>query len=152
MTWLVICSKPHQEGRAEINLGRQSSVISQVYCPYVQIFGKTRPLFPNYLFVKVLEDYNTRTIQNTYGVRSIVKIGENVATISEGNIEEIKSREEDGVVKLCPYVAGQQLKWGNFPVIFENMLDDTRCSVLFTLLGKSTHKILPVAQLDAGVR
>lgn len=147
--WLVVCSKPQQEGRAEINLRQQ---LYEVYCPRFYSRACMKPLFPNYLFVRLFPDMPIRTIPSTYGVRDYIRVGDEPATVSDSAIREIKSREaNDGVIRLCPYQAGDAVVWGHIPAIFEGMVDDDRCSVLFSMLGKTNHKVLRLADLAPAV-
>ena len=147
--WLVIATKPCQENRAELNLRRQPEIISEVYLPRVKIFGKIKALFPSYIFVKVANgNHNTRVISNRYGVRTVIRIGENLATVANDHIDEIREREaSDGIIRLNPFNHGDPVKWGDIPAIFEEMVDDDRCSILFSMLGRETHKVLRLQDL-----
>lgn len=144
--WWVVCSKPSQEWRAEVNLRRQFGL---VYCPRIYSLGCTKPLFPSYLFVKPSGDEPVHAIRNTYGVRNLVHVGNSIATISNDAINEIKSRESRGAVRLEPFKPGQSVMWGHIPVIYDSMVDDDRCGVLFSMLGRSNYKVLRVAELHA---
>ena len=147
--WLVVATKPCQEGRAEFNLRRQPDLISEVYLPRIKIFGKIKALFPSYLFVKVAnQNAEVRVISNTYGVRTLIRIGENLATVANDQILTIREREaSDGIIRQCPFIPGEQVKWGNIPVTFDGMVDDDRCNVLFSMLGKTNHKVLRLSDL-----
>lgn len=149
MNWLVVASKPQQESRAEVNLRRQSM---EVYCPRIQFKATMRALFPRYLFVRINGSGDQpRLIRNSYGVHSLVSFGLEPATVTDNQIGEIKSREyptKPGVVKLCPYKSGESVMWGLVPAIFEEMVDDDRCRVLFSMLGKANHKVLSISQLQ----
>jgi transcription antitermination factor NusG len=142
MSWLVVASKPQQESRAEVNLRRQFML---VYCPRIFQRACTKPLFPGYLFVQT-EHFGS--IANTYGVRALIMVGDQPATVSDDQIQEIKSRAgNDGIIRLNPYKHGDKVNWGNIPAMFEGMIDDDRCSVLFSMLGKTNHKVLRVSDL-----
>ena len=148
--WLVVCSKPSQETRAEVNLRRQFGL---VYCPRIYVRGTTKPLFPSYLFVKPVNGEPIHAIMNTFGVRNLVKIGLEPATLSDSAINEIKARESTaGIVKLCPFKPGDVLEWSRWgdqiPLIYQDMVDDDRCMVLFSMLGRSNYKILRTDELS----
>lgn len=144
MTWLVVCSKPQQETRAEFDLCRQRM---QTYCPRMHRKACTEPLFRGYLFVRQSEDpAQLRLISYSAGVRDVLTVNAQPATVGELEISNIRSREQHGV--FYPFKLGDPVKWGSMPAIFEGMLDEARCAVLFSLLGASHRKILSPSQLE----
>lgn len=146
MDWLVVATKPQQESRAEVNLRRQ---MFEVYCPRFYSRACMKPLFPSYLFVKLFPGMAIRSIPSTYGVRNLICVGDQPATVSDSAIREIRSREaNDGVIRLCPFNAGDAVMWGHIPAIFEGMIDDDRCGILFGMLGRTNHKVLRIRDLE----
>ena len=149
MSWLVVATKPQQESRAETNLRRQ---FMNVYCPRIYSRACMKPLFPSYLFVLLEEPSQIRTIPNTYGVRGIIKFGDEPATVSEEQITAIKSRERNGI--FYPFKQGDSVSWKMGLVgIFDSMVDDddSRCKVLFSMLGKGIHKVLRLNDIKPAI-
>ncbi len=144
MNWLVVCSKPCQESRAEFDLRRQQM---QVYCPRIHRKACTEPLFRGYLFVRETDDpAQVRLISYSHGVRALLSVNNQPSTVTHEQIANIKSREQHGI--FYPFKPGDEVKWGSMPAIFEGMVDDARCSVLFSMLGASHRKILNPSQLE----
>jgi transcriptional antiterminator RfaH len=61
-------------------------------------FDVRRALFPGYLFVEGKEPFTIRSINGTYGVRSIVRCGATPAFLPASFIASLKAREVDGVI------------------------------------------------------
>jgi transcriptional antiterminator RfaH len=59
-----------------------------------------RPLFPGYLFVECKEPFALRSINGTYGVRSIVRCGAAPAYLPASFISSLKAREVDGLIGI----------------------------------------------------
>ena len=79
--WAVVNTHPHREHVALENLQRQEF---WAYCPVIsrrrsharRVTTVLRPLFPGYLFVKILGDVQRwRPILSTEGIRSVVITG-----------------------------------------------------------------------------
>ena len=76
----------------------------------------------------------------------MLRVGDEIATISNHEIVQIRDREDrDGIIRL--FKRGDAVHWGDIPAIFEEMIDDERCSILFSMLGRANHKVLRVADL-----
>lgn len=62
---------------------------------------KTGPLFPGYLFVRVIDRW--RVLERTMGVVSVVKTGETPARCPDEEIAALLARTDpDGIVRLPP--------------------------------------------------
>ncbi|HKZ96473.1 MAG TPA: transcriptional activator RfaH [Hyphomicrobiaceae bacterium] len=107
MRWFAVNSLPHQESRAETNLARQGF---QAFLPRLR---KARSharradvvleaMFPGYLFVSFAEESTPwRSINGTYGVRSIIMGGGRPAPLPRGFCEELLAQADaDGVVAV----------------------------------------------------
>ncbi len=57
-----------------------------------------RPLFPGYLFVEYKEPFTIRSINGTYGVRSIVRNGAAPGLLPASFIASLRAREVDGLI------------------------------------------------------
>ncbi len=149
--WFVVVTKPQQEGRAVENLLRQPQVASEVYWPRFRQNGRIRPLFPNYLFMRIPgENPRLTTVRSTFGCTGVLCIGVQPATVSGDEIDELRQREGPlGLVTLCQFKSGDDVLFGVIPAKFQEMLDEERCSVLFSIFGRSTHKILGLSEIRA---
>ena len=116
--WVAVSTHPHREQMALDNLLRQRF---QAYCPVVRrrrsharrVEEVLRPLFPGYLFVKVGSGRsNWRPILSTYGVRTLVRCGEQPSLVDARFIDALKAREVGGAIVRpeVPYQVGQQVQ------------------------------------------
>ena len=121
--WIVINTHPHREHIALENLRRQDF---HAYCPMIRrrrsharrVEMVLRPLFPNYLFVRTEPQFGRwRPILSTYGVRSVVRAGEEPSLVDEGLITSLKARELDGAIvrPANPYKVGQEVRISSGP-------------------------------------
>lgn len=147
--WVVINTHPHKEHFALENLARQSF---ESYCPMlkrqVRHARKTRdvlrPMFPGYVFTAVSRDMQLwRPILSTFGVRSVVRMGDKLGFLPNSFIQSLKVREVDGVISkpISPYKIGQNVRMvagpfeGLVATIIE-MNDNDRLVVLMELLNR----------------
>lgn len=121
--WVAINTHPHRERIAVENLQRQEFI---VYCPSelkrVRHARRTQdalyPLFPGYVFAEVLPERTPwRRILSTYGVRSLIRFGEQPAYVDDGFIAELRAREVDGVIvrPATSYCVGQAVRLNGGP-------------------------------------
>jgi len=148
MHWYVIRTKPHQERRAEFQL-RQLSI--ETFLPLLRHKKKIRrqektvvePLFPSYLFGRFDINDRYRAVNFARGVLNIVEFGSRPAEVSEGLIQAIKERLEDGYVTPKPecFHQGQivQIKGGPLTgldaVFIRELTGQHRVLVLLKILG-----------------
>ena len=159
-SWAAVNAHPHREHMALDNLARQGFT---AYCPVVRrrcsharrVEEVLRPLFPGYLFVRVSPERNCwRPILSTYGVRTLVRCGDQPGLIDPGLIEALKAREVEGVI-LRPAVAyqvGQQVRVNTaaFDGIVATILEldeKGRLIVLFDLLNRPVRVHVDAAQV-----
>lgn len=101
--WLIASFKSNEIKRVKINLLNQKF---EYYLPKVIIkkFNskpKEEVLFPGYIFVNTcLENYST--LQYTFGIKSIIKFGQNIAYISNEDINAMKMAEQES--KIDPII------------------------------------------------
>ncbi len=102
--WIAVNTHPHKEQLAIDNLSRQNF---HSYCPMIRrrlgrgrrTVDALRPLFPGYVFVQVAQVRSKwRPILSTYGVRSVIRCGDELSYIEDGFIHSLKQREIDGAV------------------------------------------------------
>ena len=104
-SWFIISTKPKQEFIAEKNL---QSLGADVYLPlYKKIQKKNKqkievvsPLFSGYLFAhfSITEMYHK--VRYTRGVKSVLGNNQYLWTLEAEKVNDIRSREKDGVVVL----------------------------------------------------
>ena len=104
--WFLIYTKPRQEERAKENLENQGN---EAFLPMVasedtkqpQSFS-SKPMFPRYLFAKIIvENNNWTNIKSTRGVSHVVVFGENLTKVPNSVIDYLKSKVDDNdVLKL----------------------------------------------------
>jgi transcriptional antiterminator RfaH len=103
-----------------------------------------RPLFPGYLFVRINPDAQRwRPMLSTYGVRTLVRCGNQLSLIEDAFIRSLKAREIEGVIArpASPFFVGQQVRLagaafdGLVATIIE-MHERDRLTVLMQLLNR----------------
>lgn len=150
--WIVCSTHVNQEQLAITHLKRQQY---DIYCPmYIKSITHARrvdkvkrPLFPGYMFVHAdpVQD-NWRPVLSTMGIRSVVRFGENLGTLSDDFIQSLRSREQDGhiVTPAHRYRVGQhvQINGGPFDGVVATILsmdDNERLVVLMDIMRRSVH-------------
>ena len=149
--WIVINTQTHRENVALENLRRQRF---EAYCPMIRRQRRhrgrfrevLRPLFPSYLFVATSSDRSWRPILSTYGVRRVIRFGEEAGYLAPEFIERLREREVEGVIAKPPtaYAEGQEIRIsrGPFDGLIAKILevqDDERLIVLLSMLGQSVR-------------
>jgi transcriptional antiterminator RfaH len=130
--WFVVNTQPHKEALAIANLANQGFT---TYCPLVRRRIRharrsrdvLRPLFPGYVFVESAFDKSAwRPLLSTFGVRSLVRSGDEPSRLDPRFIEALRARENDGVIvaPASPYREGQQIR------IVEGPFDGTVATIL----------------------
>jgi transcriptional antiterminator RfaH len=149
--WVVINTLPHREQIAVASLHRQDF---DAYCPFVRrrrsharrVDTVLRPLFPNYLFVRVDDQLaHWRPILTTHGVRTIVRAGDDLSFIDDAFIANLKAREVDGAIVRppTPYRVGQQVQIaaGPFDRVIATIIDMDEKDRLVVLLDMMNRGI-----------
>lgn len=161
--WAVVNTHSHREEIALQNLKRQNFI---AYCPMIRrprSYGRRRittvlrPLFPSYLFVSTGANFGRwKPILSTYGVRSVVRNGQKIATIDDGFIAHLRAREVDGVIVRPsePYRIGQSVAiaegpFGGLVATIIDMNENNRVVVLLDLMNRRTSVTLSVHQVTA---
>jgi transcriptional antiterminator RfaH len=160
--WAVVNTHSHREETALQNLKRQNFI---AYCPMIRrhrsygrrIASVLRPLFPSYLFVSTGTNFGRwKPILSTYGVRTVVRNGQRIATIDDDFIAHLRAREVDGVVVRPsePYRIGQSVAiaggpFGGLMATIIDMNENDRIVVLLDLMNRSTSVTLSTHQVTA---
>ncbi len=153
--WYVIKTRPLQEEKAFLNLMMQGI---EVYFPkMIKKFwrkGKKlevlKPLFPGYIFAKFSIDTHYRKVSYTRGVLKVVSFGKFPIPLNDEEIEMIKIREENGVVKIEDrnFSTGDEIKVVRGPfnglegIFVRELSDKERVEVLLRFLFTKARIIL----------
>lgn len=161
--WAVARTKNQGESWAGANLERQGF---ECYMPRVLetsrtvVSGKScivavgKPLFPNILFVAVVNPW--RSILSTFGVAGIIMVGEAPALVRQIEIDELRGREDDnGMIQLAPALkcgdsvrvkdGGLKNQFG----IYDGLVGSERVRILIECLGRKTSFLVPRAIVEA---
>jgi transcriptional antiterminator RfaH len=118
---------------------------------------RTVPLFPGYLFVRVVDRWRIR--ERTQGVLKLVKFGDAPARCPDAEIAQLIARADpDGIVRLPPPPPAARLSPGatvviadgplqGFTAIYEGQTANERERVLIDLLGRQAPVDLRPSQL-----
>jgi len=156
-SWFVISTKPKQEFIAEQAL---KSLGANVYLPlYFKKVKKEKekvdvlcPLFSGYLFAQfpITEMYHK--VRFTRGVKSVLGNSECLWTINNEKIEDIRGREDNGIVKMKKkddaFKSGDRIliDEGDFDgwegVFFEDLPDNERAIIMLTSVSYSSKLIV----------
>ncbi len=146
MAWIVIQTKSNNELKATVNLQRQGYFvffpkILKHYTSFNTLKKRIKPLFPGYIFVNLKENQNWTKIRYTFGVKNIIKLGEEIYKIPNEIIKQIKDRcNTEDICKLIPLRKGDKVKIINkYPGligIFAEYIDEKRAFVFFELLRR----------------
>jgi transcriptional antiterminator RfaH len=156
--WFIVNSKPKQEFDAERNL---RTLDIPVYLPvYNKKIKKNRikvdrvtPLFSGYLFAQfdIRESY--QKVRYTRGVKTLLGCNEYLWTIADEKIQDIKSREDNGLVMLRKredhFRRGDRIliDEGDFEgwegIFQEELPDRERAIIMLTNIQFSSKLILP---------
>jgi transcriptional antiterminator RfaH len=158
--WYAVCTKPHHERRAELNLLRLGVETFNPQLKERKVIRRVRrvvtvPLFPGYLFAKLDLDNQFRAVSYAKGVRRIVAFGSTPAKVDDELIEAIKVRLINGEVIAPARVlkAGQTVKiqdgpLGGLHAIFEReMTGQQRAVLLLRTLAYQARVVVPLEQV-----
>jgi len=155
--WYVVQTHINGEAKAASNLERQGF---GVYFPrYLKrrsharkVDTVARPLFPRYLFVAIdLATQRWRSIQSTIGVSHLVSRGGSPASITDGVIEALKQREDEGgfirLERRVRFSRGDKVRVleGAFIdslALVEDIDDRDRVAILLDFLGRKVRVLV----------
>ena len=151
MIWSVAQTESTRERTAQRWLAQAEF---ETYLPLIDGKARPNPLFPGYLFVRIGNTGWSR-VENTIGILQLLRTGDKPAIIADHVIEEIQSREHNGVVKLPErprWQAGDRVRIGNGTFLgqiglFDGMGARERVFVLLNLFGRQTRTELAIADL-----
>jgi transcriptional antiterminator RfaH len=108
---------------------------------------RDRPLFPRYLFVRIVNE-QWRSLTGTFGVASIIMDGNRPASLPDIAIDQLRARERDGYVVLprpeeITLTPGQAVRvttgvFEGMVGVYQGMGPAERERVLLNILGRKT--------------
>lgn len=157
-SWFIICTKPKKEFISEKNLKSLGAI---VYLPlYYNRKKKDKkkvevlaPLFSGYLFAQFSIKDLYHKVRYTRGVKSILGNNQYLWTLDSDKIEDIKSRENNGIVVLKKrednFKNGDRIliDEGDFDgwegIFYEELPDKERAIIMLTNVSYSSKLIVP---------
>jgi transcription antitermination factor NusG len=146
--WAVVQTETQREHAVRLLLMRAAY---ETYLPRIKIRSRIAPLFPSYLFVRLV-DQRWYPVMWTPHVTRLLMAGDQPAQLPEDVVTHIRKREHNGFVKL-PNVSRQLRKGQKVKVIrgsfeghvglYEGMSGKDRERVLLELLGQAVAVELP---------
>lgn len=162
-TWFVLSTHWRQEKLALENLQRQGF---EAYLPMHQVEVRPRgqparvvplPLFPRYMFVAAdLATMGWRAIYSTRGVQGVLPSTSAASALLARLIADLQAQEVKGFLQLvpsavaCRWRPGDRVSYGVFrEAIFQERIDDRRCTILVSLLGRDDSlQLVDLADLE----
>jgi len=154
MKWYVINTKPFKEFLVEKLL---TDAKIEVYNPKIMSNGRIKSFFPCYIFSKFSAEKHYRLIKYTRGVRKILKNEYGPIPLDERIIQEIKSREENGLIvikkKIIPPKVGEKVEilkgpFKGFQGIFEKELSGSeRVAILLKVVNYQARLFIEKSKL-----
>jgi transcriptional antiterminator RfaH len=158
--WTVVRTHPNSEARAILNLERQDF---ECYQPKIlekklrkqKLTTVESPLFPSYLFVKVVNKW--MSLKNTYGVAAMISTGSLPAQVRDEVIQDLRDREVNGFIQLPKakqFEAGDAVTitggaFAGHTALVERMPAKDRQKVLLALLSNKIRVLVDISELEA---
>ena len=157
--WAAVNVRPNQAYKAEANLKQQGF---DVLTPRIKVTKRQQNrfinsldlFFPGYIFVQVnASTDDARRVRSTYGVSSIVRVGDRIGAMPDAFIEEMRSRTHEmhnqASVDFAP---GQKVEIARGPfagLVAELVREDAnqRIKCLFDLISRKVSASLAVDDL-----
>jgi transcriptional antiterminator RfaH len=161
--WFCLKTQPKREHLAAIALRRHFGV--ECFSPRLRFRRMTQrgpvwfveAMFPGYLFAKFVYSTQHRAVENSHGIRGIVRFGDRLATLPENIITALQSRvgSEEIVTLDCSIKIGQSVEIVEGPfqgleaVVTHLLPAKERIRVLFDFLGRSVEMEVSTAKVLA---
>jgi transcriptional antiterminator RfaH len=149
--WTVAQTETQRERVAADHLGRRGF---EVYLPRIKVRKQIEPLFPGYLFVRIVDRWHV--INGTIGVLRVLTNCEHPARLPDDVLDEIRSRENPaGFIRLPKPKPGRHVRivrgtFADHVGIYEGASGKDRERVLLALLGRMVPVEVPPAYLQFG--
>lgn len=119
--WYVINTKPKKEFQVE-RLFTEGGI--EIYNPKYVHDDRIKPFFPGYEFISFDYPEQYRLVKYTRGVKKVVGVREIPVPIPDEIIQEIKSREVNGLIEIDKY--GEKPEVGDEIEVVEGPLKGLR--------------------------
>jgi transcription antitermination factor NusG len=140
MSWAVVQTEAQREHAVRLLLMRSQY---ETYFPRIKSHGRIAPLFPSYLFVRLISRQWYAVMWTPHVIR-LLMAGDRPAQLSEDVVNQIRKREHNGIVKLPnrQFRKGQkvQITRGSFKGyigLYEGISGKDRQRILLELLGQT---------------
>ena len=155
LAWYVVQTKPRQEFRALENLTNQGyeCALPEYQCERLSKGVRVlrgEPLFPRYLFIHLdTSTMNWGPIRSTFGVAGMVRFGGVPATMPEGLVEALMTRDEP---KESLFQRGDRVRVSSGPFAgLEGVFDEddsmNRVVILLEFMHKQQRLSVPVGDV-----
>jgi transcription elongation factor/antiterminator RfaH len=160
--WHVIQSKPHQEERVAAQLEEQTEI--EVYSPRIEVVSRhkggkvkvVKPLFPSYVFVRMIMPDEWKLVTYTRGVARLIGGWQEESWIDDAVMDAIKAREneKDRLINYYHFQPQENVVIRSGPLkdlygIFERYVDDRgRVRILLSLIGYQASVELEAEELE----
>lgn len=152
MKWYVVLTKPRQEQRAADNLQAQGGTVFVPMLPVERIVRGKRclveeVLFPGYLFLQLSADSVLHSkVRSTFGVRGFLRFADQVVTIADAIIEDIRQRITLPASNEV-FQPGEAVQFSSGPLkdyqaVFSGYSGEERAIVLISLLGQQNQLLV----------
>ena len=159
--WLVANTKPYKENLAYVKLVKQGF---KVFFPKIYKFNFSinkenkmlKPLFPGYIFVNIKSENNWTKIDNTFGIKRVLKFGKKPYFLSEEILKKIKNKcnskdvlkKEINNLKNGDKVKINKGRMGFIDAIFKEFIDKKRSIILIDFLSKKVSATVDNSSLE----
>jgi transcriptional antiterminator RfaH len=150
--WIVARTQVNRQKWAGQNIKAQG------YGFYLPMFkdeksGRTLPLFGCYIFVETQGQWHF--LRGTFGIANVVMIGSKPATVSEMEMEQLRRREQKGLI-VVPYArfkSGDRVRiktglMAGQEGIFQGQTQQQREIVLLNFLGRKSRFLVEEVDLE----
>ena len=160
--WICLTTQPKREHIAAAGI-RARLPEGEVFCPRLSFIKKTvrgkvrflEALFPGYLFVFSPLNTTRRLMESVPGVRGVVRVGGQYATVPAEVIDALKARFPDGILyEPDPdFASGATVSilsgpFANLQAVVSSRIPGTkRVAVLFEILGREVRLNLSEEEL-----
>ena len=163
--WYILSVKPRQEDIAKKNL---EGLGAETYLPLYKKKKKINkikaeviaPLFPGYLFCRFDFEKQYQMVRYTRGVKRVLGTRQSLWVMNEDRIDDIRNREEDGLVKMkareeerfepgASIVVDEGAFDGWEGIFYEDLPDEKRAVILLTNVNFTTKLTLPKEYLKS---
>ncbi len=164
LLWYILSIKPKREETVIKHLDSLGIISYLPLCKKKIKKNKEKvdvvvPLFPGYLFCKFNFTDHYQKVRYTRGIKKVLGNKQSLWVISDERIEDIRSREENGVVILkkikedftpgMPIVVDEGDFDGWEGIFFEDIPDEKRAVILLTNVNFTTKLTLPKKYLKS---